>query len=113
MFNVNNLTVKDFIIHKYYELYSPVFNVNKLTVKDFMIMVKDFMINKYYEIYSPVFNINKLMIKKIIIMCIHHVPINTLSAHMTHINLNIIFYTHAEHSPSKTAHTNHHTERHR
>ena len=81
------------------------FNVNNLTVKDFMI-------NKYYEIYSPVFNINKLMVKKIIIiMCIHHVPINTLSTHMTHINLNILFYTHAEHSPSKTAHTNHHTER--
>ena len=83
-------------------------NVNNLTIKDFMI-------NKYYEIYSPVFNINKLMVNKIkiiiVIMCIHHAPINTLSAHMTHINLNMILYTHVEHSPRKTTHTNHHTER--
>ena len=38
----------------------------------------------------------------IIIMYIHHALINALSAHMVHINLNLIFYTHVEHSPTKT-----------
>ena len=35
-------------------------------------------------------------------MYIYHALINTLSAHMMHINLNMIFYTHVEHSPTKT-----------
>ena len=35
-------------------------------------------------------------------MYIYHVLINALSAHMIHINLSMIFYTHAEHSPTKT-----------
>ena len=35
-------------------------------------------------------------------MYIYHVLINAVSAHMIHINLNTIFYTHAEHSPTKT-----------
>ena len=38
----------------------------------------------------------------IIIMYIYHALINTLSTHMIHINLNMIFYTHVEHSPTKT-----------
>ena len=38
----------------------------------------------------------------IIITYIYHALINALSAHMIHINLNMIFYTHAEHSPTKT-----------
>ena len=37
-----------------------------------------------------------------IIMYIWHVLINALGAHMIHINLNMIFYTHVEHSPTKT-----------
>ena len=37
----------------------------------------------------------------IIIMYIYHALINALSAHMIHINLNIL-YTHVEHSPTKT-----------
>ena len=37
----------------------------------------------------------------IIIMYIYHALINALSAHMIHINLNMIFYTHVEHSPTK------------
>ena len=41
-------------------------------------------------------------------MYIYHVLINALN---THINLNMIFYTHIEHSPTKTTHTKHHTER--
>ena len=35
-------------------------------------------------------------------MYIYHALINALSAHMIHINLNMIFYTHGEHSPTKT-----------
>ena len=38
----------------------------------------------------------------IIIMCIYHALIHALSAHMIHVNLNMIFYTHVEHSPTKT-----------
>ena len=33
---------------------------------------------------------------------IYHVLISALSAHMIHINLNTIFCTHIEHSPTKT-----------
>ena len=36
----------------------------------------------------------------IIIMYMHHALINALSAHVIHINLNMIFYTHVEHSPT-------------
>ena len=39
----------------------------------------------------------------IIIMYICHALINTLSAHMIHINLNTIFYTHIEHSQNMRA----------
>ena len=36
-------------------------------------------------------------------MYIYHVLINALSAHMIlYINLNMIFYTHVDHSPTKT-----------
>ena len=35
-------------------------------------------------------------------MYIYHALIITLSAHMMHINLNMVFYTHVEHSPTKT-----------
>ena len=35
-------------------------------------------------------------------MYIYHVLISTLSANMIHINLNTKFYTHVEHSPTKT-----------
>ena len=38
----------------------------------------------------------------IIIMYIYHALINALSAHMIHINLNMVFYTHVKHSPTKT-----------
>ena len=43
----------------------------------------------------------------IIIMYIYHALINALSAHMIHINLNMIFYTHVEHSPTKTIYIRH------
>ena len=36
-------------------------------------------------------------------MYIYHALINPLSAHMIHINLNMIFYTHVEHSPTNFA----------
>ena len=38
----------------------------------------------------------------IITMYIYHALINALGAHLIHINLNTTFYTHAEHSPTKT-----------
>ena len=38
----------------------------------------------------------------IIIMYIYHALLNALSAHMIHSNLNMIFYTHVKHSPTKT-----------
>ena len=41
----------------------------------------------------------------IIIMYIYHALINALSAHMIHINLNTIFYTHIEDSATKTVWT--------
>ena len=46
----------------------------------------------------------------IIIMYIYHALINTLSAHMIHINLNMIFYTHVEHSPTKTIYIKYYTK---
>ena len=42
------------------------------------------------------------IIQIIIIMYIYHALINALSAQVIHINLNMIFYTHVEHSPTKT-----------
>ena len=36
------------------------------------------------------------------IMYIYHALINALSTHMIHTDLNMIFYTHIEHSPTKT-----------
>ena len=44
---------------------------------------------------------NVIIITTIIIMYIYHALINTLSAHMIHVSLNV-FYTHVEHNPSKT-----------
>ena len=43
-------------------------------------------------------------------MYIYHALINTLSAHVIHINLNMIFYTHVEHSPTKTIHIKYYTK---
>ena len=56
----------------------------------------------------------------IIIMYIYRALINALSAHIILINLNVIFYTHVEHSPMKNnlrkvlyGHTHTHTHTHR
>ena len=35
-------------------------------------------------------------------MYVYHALINALSSHMIHINLNTTFYTHVEHSPTRT-----------
>ena len=43
-------------------------------------------------------------------MYIYHVFINVLSANMIHINLNTIFYTHVQHSPTKTIYIKHYME---
>ena len=45
-------------------------------------------------------------------MYIYHALINALSAHIIYINLNIIFYTHVEDSPTKTIHIRHYTHTH-
>ena len=45
-------------------------------------------------------------------MYIYHALINTLSAHMIHINLNMIFYTHVEHSPTKTIYIKYYKKTH-
>ena len=42
-------------------------------------------------------------------MYIYHVLLDTPSAHMTHINLNTIFYTHVEYSPIKTIYIKYYT----
>ena len=43
-------------------------------------------------------------------MYIYHTLINALSTHMIHINLNMIFYTHVEHSPTKTIYVKYYTK---
>ena len=43
-------------------------------------------------------------------MYIYHALINALSAHMMHINLNMIFYTHVEYSPTKTIYIKYYTK---
>ena len=64
------------------------------------------------------------MIYTIIIMYLYHAfnrLINALSAHRIHVNLNTVFCTHIEHSPTKTiyiryymdTHTHTHTRMHR
>ena len=47
-------------------------------------------------------NLVKITITIILIMYIYHELINVLSAHIICINLNMIFYTHTEHSPTRT-----------
>ena len=60
-----------------------------------------------YWSWQPLFSKSIIMI---IIMYIYHVLINTLSTHMIHINLNMIFYTHVEHSPTKTIYIKYYTK---
>ena len=43
-------------------------------------------------------------------MYIYHALIKALSAHMLNINLNTIFYTHVEHSPTKTIYIKYYME---
>ena len=52
-----------------------------------------------------------LLLIIIIIMYIYHALVNALGAHMIHINLNMIFYTHVKHRLTKTTHTKQDTER--
>ena len=53
-------------------------------------------------LYSPV--------TIIITMYIYHALINAMSIHMIHINLNMIFYTHVENSPTKTVYIKYYTK---
>ena len=43
-------------------------------------------------------------------MYIYHALINALCAHMIHINLNMVLYTHVEHSPTKTIYIKYYTK---
>ena len=43
-------------------------------------------------------------------MYIYHALINALSAHIKHINLNMIFYTHVVHSPTKAIYIKYYTK---
>ena len=43
-----------------------------------------------------------VLVNIIIIMYIYHALTHALRPHMIHINLNMIFYTHVEPSPTKT-----------
>ena len=45
-------------------------------------------------------------------MYIYHALINALSTGIIHIYLNTIFYTHVEHSPTKTIYIRHYMETH-
>ena len=56
--------------------------------------------------------INPITTIIIIIMYIYHALINALSTHMVPINLNMIFYTYVEPSPTKTIYLKYYTEKH-
>ena len=45
-------------------------------------------------------------------MYIYHALFNALSTHIIHINLKIILFTHAEHSPTKTIYIKYYMETH-
>ena len=55
-----------------------------------------------WEFKQKVEYINHTVIIILIMLYIYHALINALSAHMIRINLNMILYTHLEHSPTKT-----------
>ena len=59
---------------------------------------------------SSLLTILLIITTTIIIMYIYHAFINALSAHTIHINLNTIFYTHVEHSPTKTIYERYYME---
>ena len=61
----------------------------------------------YYHLNAESF---KSLHALIIIMYIYHALINALSAHMIHINLNTIFYTHIEYIPTKTIYIKYYTK---
>ena len=54
---------------------------------------------------------NIMMMIIIVIMYIYYPLINALSAPMIHINLNMIFYAHVEHSPTKTIYMKYYMEK--
>ena len=57
-------------------------------------------------------NVSKVFVTIIIIINIYHALINALSAQVIRINLNTIFYTHVEHSPTKTIYIRYYMETH-
>ena len=71
-------------------------------------------VEMFRNIYIPkTWKTKDVVLIIIIIMYIYCALINALSAHIIHINLNMIFYTHAEHSPIKNnLRIKYHTETH-
>ena len=90
-FHTHQFVLKVNNVHSHCEHYwkSPLLKYGTLTIKDKVFLGRSVCVTACQVIV-------------IIIMYIYHALINALSAHMIHINLNMIFYTHGEHSPTKT-----------
>ena len=66
----------------------------------------------YSLLVSPCLQWDTADAEIIIIMYIYHALINALSTHIIHINLNTVFYTHVEDSPTKTVYLRRYMETH-
>ena len=67
--------------------------------------------DEYFQLGSANKKVRPIKNQLIIIMYIYHALINALSAHMIHINLNMIFCTHVKHSPTKTIYIKYYLKR--
>ena len=63
-----------------------------------------------FFIVDDIYTGSPTCVSTIIIMYIYHALMNALSAHMIHINLNMIFCIHVEHSPTKTIYVKYYTK---
>ena len=66
---------------------------------------------RYYGSKSLGTIVTSIIVVTIIIMYIYHALVNALSAHMIHINLNMIFCTRVDHSPTKTIYIKYYVEK--
>ena len=76
-----------------------------LRVLTWLVFISELVLNIFCSQYLSIMII-------IIIMYIYHALINALRAHMIYVNLNMIFCTHVEHSPTKTIYVRHYTHTH-
>ena len=79
-----------------------------------MIQMKDFFLKKVDVFHSFSLLSSKIADYRfiIIIMYIYHALINALSTNIMYINLNTIFCTHVEDSPTKTIYIRHYMDTH-